>query len=191
MKKKVLTIACSAALGLSSGMPSAYAAVNCTPGDTCEVTDGDQTDLSGQAYEELYVENGATVTGSNVSVTQGTGPWAPLMVRGDSKVDLIDSTLTGSSMYVYNNSELDMKKGLIELKGQGDGLEVFSSKATLEEVEITVDRDRGLLIANESDFNAGCEHQSHCRGCGSRGLWRSACRNTNTGNIQGAAWTVL
>jgi len=154
MKKKVLTIACSTVLGLGGGMQYAYSGVNCTPGDVCEVTDGNQADITGQAHEQLYLSNGGTVTGSNVSVTQGAGPGRALMVIG-SKVELIDSSLAGHSMYVYNNSELNLKNSQIELKGQGDGLEIFSSRAALEEVEISIsiDRDTGLLIADGSDFN--------------------------------------
>jgi len=152
MKKKVLTIACSTVLGLGGGMQYAYSGVNCTPGDVCEVTDGDQADITGQSHEDLYLENGGTVTGSNVTVTQGTGPRGALVVIG-SKVELMDSSLAGHSMYVYNNSEFNLKNGQIELRGQGDGLEVFSSRAALEEVEISIDRDTGLLIADGSDFN--------------------------------------
>jgi len=150
MRKKILTIACSTVLGLTGGM-HAYAGVNCTPGGVCEVTDGDQADITGQAYEQLHLGNGGTVTGSNATVG-ALRPWNNTLMVIGSELHLVDSKLIGSGMYVYD-SEFEMTGGgQIELQDVGDGLEIFSSRAALEEVDISIYRDTGLLIANESDF---------------------------------------
>jgi len=150
VKKKVLTMACSAALGLTGGMQHAYAVVDCVPTAGCTVTYGGQADISGEQYDALEVTNGGRASGDKVVVD------GDVLVAMGGNVHLVDSEVFGGIIHVRDDSSLHMEGRKIDLEHGADArLEVSGSTATLEGVDVTIAKPdgSGILVHQVSSFN--------------------------------------